>query len=181
MGYSDRTREYDGWLKLDTVITNEGRHREIVVTRDTVAVLIYVPQRKEVVLVQQARLSMIDEKNPDGDFTEVVAGVFDLEIGVKDLMVKEILEETGIRVTSDQIELANNGERLATSPGCLTERMYLGYVEVDIAEIEEDRIFGLAQEGEIIKRLFVPVEELRVMSFQDMKTWALVQWFLQKT
>ena len=69
---------------------------------------------------------------------------------------------------------------VAMSPGVTTERLYLGYVEVSDAEIEQtERVFGVAAEGEQITRQFVSLEELADMEFHDLKTWALAQWVLR--
>ena len=177
-GYS-RERVFDSFVKVDRVITPAG-DREIVLSRDAVAILLYHRHSDCIVLINQQRVAMITEENPEGMFTEVVAGLFDLEIGIKELMVKEVAEEAGISLTEEQIELVNNGMPLASTPGGNTERIYLGYAEISSEQIDTSRrVFGLKEEGERITRTFVPAEELESMTFHDMKTWTLVQWFLK--
>ena len=96
-------------------------------------------------------------------------------------MALEVLEETGLKIKPRQIELLNDGCALALSPGILTERMHLGYAEIGADSIAQSgKIFGNAKEGERTTRCLVGVQELRSMIFLDMKTWALVQWFLRE-
>jgi len=42
------------------------------------------------------------------------------------------------------------------------------------------RVFGLKSHGERIKRRTVSFDELEQMTFADMKTFAIVQWFLNR-
>ena len=173
-------RVFDSFVKVDRITTPSGKKREIVVSHNAVAILLYHLQSDCVVLINQQRVAMISEENPEGMITEIVAGLFDLEIGIKELMVKEVEEEAGISLTEEQIELVNNGMPLASTPGGNTEKIYLGYAEINSEQIDTSRrIFGVEEEGERITRTFIPAEELESIAFDDMKTWALVQWFLK--
>ena len=167
---------HDGFVKV--YIDKDGR--EVVEVKDSVAVLVFIEDLKKIVLISQSRLPMIRPDNPEGKITEVPAGHFDLEIGIKGLIIKELKEEIGADVAEHQIRLLNNEIPLAMSPGVITERMHLAFVQINSKQIEKkERIFG-ADEGEKIVRKLVPVEELESMIFEDMKTFALVQWFLKE-
>lgn len=172
-------RVFDGFVKIDRITTPAG-NREIVLSRDAVGILLYHRHSDCVVLINQQRVAMITEENSEGMITEVVAGLFDLEIGTKELMIKEVKEEAGILLTEEQIELVNDGTPLASTPGGNTEKIYFGYAEINSEQIDTSRrIFGAEEEGERITRTFIPAEDLESMTFDDMKTWALVQWFLK--
>ena len=116
----------------------------------------------------------------NGSLTEVVAGRFDEKIGVKGLIVKEVKEEIGVTITEGQVSLLNEGKPLAMAPGILTERCYLAYAEVNSSMIEPNRIFGLHEEGERIERIIVPVKDLYRVVYEDMKTFALINYFLRE-
>jgi len=172
-----RTRVYDGFVKVDKVETSAGP-REVVVATDSVAFLVYNRDRDEVLLASQDRVPMMEPNNPQGTLLEVGAGRFDLEIGVRGLVVKELKEELGVTATQDEVHVLNDEIPLALSPGVITERQYLAYVEITTDRIDpSDQLYGNHEEGEAITRHFIPVSELSKIQIHDMKTWALLQWF----
>lgn len=173
-----RTRLYDGFVKVDR---DGATGHEVIVATDSVAVFIFDQIGEQVVFISQCREPMIREDNPTGEITEVVAGRFDKEIGIAALVVKEIEEEVGLTITEDDVQLLNDGIPLALSPGILTERTYLALVEVEFCNNEladTDTIFGAEGESERITRKIVPLSELPGLVHDNMKTWALSQFFL---
>lgn len=67
------------------------------------------------------------------------------------------------------------------APGILTKRCYLAYAEVNSSMIETgNRVFGLHEEGERIERVIVPVKHLDRVVYEDMKTFALIHYFLRE-
>jgi 8-oxo-dGTP pyrophosphatase MutT (NUDIX family) len=175
-----KTRVYDGFVKVDRVETAAGL-REVVVATDSVAFLVYNKDTDELLFATQDRMPMMRPDNPQGTILEVGAGRFDAEIGVRGLVAKELKEELGVTVTEDEVQVLNEGISLALSPGILTERQYLAYVEVTSEQIDPaKRQYGERKEGEIIARRFFPVREISQIHIQDMKTWALLQWFLAR-
>ena len=151
---------------------------EVVEASDSVGFLIYIKDTDEVILVKQKRSAMKSEQNPEGYITEVPAGRFDRSLGIAELIALEASEEVGAKIDISNVQLLNDGKPLALSPGILTEQMYLGYVEIPSDILEEDRIFGV-DDGEEIQRIKVKVKDLGSMAFEDMKTFALIQWFLR--
>jgi len=171
------TRIYDGFVKVDKVQTAAGL-REVVLATNSVAFLVYNTDKNEVLLVTQDRAPMMDAHNPRGTILEVGAGRFDNKIGVRGLVVKELKEELGVTATEDEILVLNDEIPLALSPGVLTERQYLAYVEVTSDRIDPTiKLYGEPKEGESIVRRFIPVIELSRIPIHDLKTWALLQWF----
>jgi hypothetical protein len=154
---------------------------EVVRTTDSVGFLFVDPKRQLALLIRQPRTAMIRRGNLSGMIVEVPAGRRDLKISLKRLVVKEALEEAGIHIHPAQIKILNRGAPLALSPGILTERMYLAYAELDLGACLKGnrKVFGLKSEGERIRRRVVTFNELERMTFEDMKTFALVQWFLK--
>lgn len=175
-----KTRVYDGFVKVDKVETGAGL-REVVVATDSVAFLVYNKETNELLFTTQDRAPMMLPDNLAGTILEVGAGRFDTKIGVRGLVVKELKEELGVTATEDEVQLLNDGLPLALSPGVLTERQYMAYVEVTSDRIDPaKRLYGERKEGEVIARRFVPVRELSQIPIHDMKTWALLQWFQAK-
>lgn len=166
---------YQGFVTVEKV-----NGMEVVRSTNSVAFLIVDKFCKIALLISQDRPAMVNQYNPLGTITEVPAGRFDLRIGVKGLVVKEAKEEVGIDVREEQVILLNDGLPLALSPGILSEKTYLAYIETDLAKCMSDisQIFGNPDEGEQIKRIVVGFDELSKMHFDDLKTFALVQWFL---
>ncbi len=175
-----KTRVYDGFVKVDKVQTAAGP-REVVLATDSVAFLVYNRDRDELLFATQDRAPMMRADNPQGTILEVGAGRFDIQIGVRGLVVKELKEELGVTATEAEVQVLNDEIPLALSPGVLTERQYLAYVEVTSDRIDPaKRLYGERKEGESIIRRFVPVRELSRVPIHDMKTWALLQWFLAR-
>ena len=163
------------------LVENEKRKREVAIVSDSVAALVFNKTKEEVLFVTQDREPMIDDNHPAGTITEVPAGRFDRDVSTQGLIKAELEEELGVKVDEKDIVLLNSEIPLATSPGILTERQYFGYVEIENHQINPaKRTYGLKKDGEETTRRFVPVSELPDMVFDDMKTWALVQWFLRK-
>jgi len=170
-------RVYSGFVNVD----KHPNDHEVVIATDSVAIFIYDRDAERVLLITQCRLPMVRPDNPEGLITETPAGRFDIKIGVAGLAVKEVKEEVGVTITEDEVQLLNNGVPLALSPGILTERIYVAYVEVSSSQIEKgERVFGVPEEGEEIRRVFVPLEKLESMVCDSITTWALVQWFLKE-
>lgn len=156
----------------------------ILQTPDTVACLVYNRDRKAVALVSQKRPAVSFGENTDGTIIEGVAGhIENYDIGnPKAAMARECNEELGMRLDPDDqdFELLNQGEALYTSPGHSTEKMWLGYIEVGDGMFDHSKAdFGLAEEGESTRRLWIPINCLSMMELHDLKTFALVQWFLR--
>ncbi len=171
------TRVYDGFVKVDKVQTGAGP-REVVLATDSVAFLVYNKDTDELLFASQDRVPMRRPDNPNGTILEVGAGRFDLKIGVRGLVVKELKEELGVKATEAEVQVLNDDIPLALSPGVLTERQYLAYVEVTTDRIDPaKRLYGERTEGEAIARRFIPVSELANLPVHDLKTWALIQWF----
>ena len=173
-------RVYTGFVKVDIVDTPEGP-REVVTATDSVAFLVYNEDKQEVLLVSQCRAPMIRPDNPVGEILEVAAGRFDVALGVKGLIQKELEEELGVKLSDaeakEQIEILNDGVPLALSPGVLTERQYLAVVTVHQNQINaESRFYGVDAD-EKITRKFIPMGNLWSLKIQDMKTFALLEWF----
>jgi 8-oxo-dGTP pyrophosphatase MutT (NUDIX family) len=172
-----KTRVYDGFVKVDKVETSAGP-REVVVATDSVAFLVYNKDTNELLFATQDRAPMMRADNPQGTILEVGAGRFDLKIGVRGLVVKELKEELGVTAVEAEVQILNDEVPLALSPGVLTERQYLAYVEVTNDRIDPaKRLYGERKEGEEIALRFIPVGELPGIQIHDMKTWALLQWF----
>ncbi len=168
---------YDGFAK----VYKDGIF-EVVKVTDSIGVLIYDKTNDQFIFTKQIRRPMKKIYSPfgsdDGMTLEAPAGRFDKEIGVKQLIIAETKEEVGVTIIEEDVELINDGESLACAPGILTEKMFLAYVEVETESIEKgDRVFGLREEAELIMRVFVPVKDAQKMFFEDMKTFALVNWF----
>lgn len=175
-------RVYDGFVKVDKVTVSSVPHPlEVVRTSDSVAFLVFNIDTNEFLFAIQERAPMMCDSNPTGTILEVGAGRFDLKIGVRGLVVKELWEELGVTVAEDEVCLLNDGIPLAMSPGVLTEKQYLAFVAVRSERIDPTKqLYGNRGEGERVARRFIPVADITSgkVRIEDMKTWALVQWFL---
>ena len=155
----------------------------ILETKDTVAVLVYNPDKRAVALVGQCRPAVSLKDGSDGMLIEVLAGhIEDEDINnPKAAMAREAIEEMGAKFDPDNTDF----ELICTwplylTPGHSTERMYLGYIEAgdDMFDLTKTT-FGVAAEIEQTQVRWYPIDKLETTEFEDMKTFALVQWFLR--
>jgi ADP-ribose pyrophosphatase len=168
--------EFDGFAKVERAVLRYerfagGMTRELTRHRyyrgDAVAVLVYDPATRRVVLQRQFRYAA-HARTGDGWLTECVAGM--MEEGETPLEVarRELLEETGLRLK--QAELV---ARYFIGPGGCSDQVYLYLGEAEDAT-QPLGIHGLAEEGEEIQAAWVPIDEaLRLVDegkIQDAKT-----------
>lgn len=172
-------RVFTGEFVLVDSITDTKRQRATEVVRTkagqySVSFLIYDPESDSIILIEQQRSAMISGDNPMGFIVEVPAGRCDRPESVKATIAREAEEEVGAKVGEDQIELLNNGVPVAMSPGILDELMYLAFIRLRPGQLSSDRIFGIAEEGEVIVRKLISADMAQDMVCVDLKTKALL-------
>lgn len=154
---------------------------EILRSPDSVAILVAVPAWNQVLMIIQSRPPMVRDDNPDGRIVEMPAGRLDCGLDFIDVAVKEVREEAGVTITREDVNVFNNGVPLALSPGGITERMYLVWVEIAPSQIDFSReTFGCASEREHITRQFVPIADLGTMTYENMTTSMLSLLYLRE-
>jgi len=169
---------YEGYFRVEIIETRFGE-REVIRSTGSASILLYNRSKRYIVLIRQPRVSLMTAKNPEGLITETVAGSFDCGLGVKSLLVKEVQQEAGITIIEDAIELLNHGKPLAVSAGMTDDVCYLAFAEIDDDQVDpDDRVFGLATEGERIQRLMVSTDELLDYVCEDMRAYCLIQHLL---
>jgi nudix-type nucleoside diphosphatase (YffH/AdpP family) len=146
-----RERVYDGFYKLDEThlsyerfdgTMSEPVSRLALERGDSAAVLLYQPESKQIVLVNQFRYPTY-EKGP-GWMVEALAGVVDPGEDPEDAARREVLEESGYALR-DLVHLST----FYVSPGGSSERIFLYLAEI----AESDKVTeggGRVIEGEDI-------------------------------
>ncbi len=176
-----KTTIHKGFFELQLVETPHGP-REVVLATDSVCALFYFRDLRQILLIEQPRLAVMNAANPQGLLLETIAGRFDINLGVKALVVKEAKEEIGAVIAEADVEILNDGEPMYVSAGMTNEKSYLAYVETTSDKIEkQERVFGVAAEGEAIKRVWIPRDRFISESFicQDGRLFALREWFIR--
>jgi nudix-type nucleoside diphosphatase (YffH/AdpP family) len=158
----DRTvRVFDGFFRIDeSLVRYERFDGELTPTLkllsfergDAVAGVIVNTDTNSVLLVEQFRFPTY--RKGDGWLVELVAGMIEPGEQPEDVMRREICEEMGY-----EVEHVEQLGVFYVSPGGSSERMFLFHAEVTNA----DRVAsggGLAQEGENVRIVSIPLEEL---------------------
>ena len=142
--YQVQYRLFSGeWSKMFT--------REVLMREEVGGILLYDPDRDEVVLIEQFRIAAITGENPW--LIECVAGVRENEKeSLEELVRREASEEAGI----DILELFPI-HRYWSSPGIYAERVHLFCGRVNASQASG--IHGLESEGEDIRVYVIKSEE----------------------
>lgn len=146
--------------------------REVLERGHAVAVLPYDPVRDAVVLQEQFRVGPLAAGRPPW-LLEIVAGIIDDGETPDDVARREALEEAGCHLTAV--------ERIQTwlsSPGATSETvtLFVGRVDADTVA----GVHGLAEEGEDIRPVVLPVEQaftlMRDGALDNATTLIALQW-----
>ena len=166
MNIVNKTKVYDGFFKLYKITLEEAGEtfdREVFVTGNAVAALLYDTRKEKFIFVKQYRAAV--EQN----MLELVAGILDIEDESPEEAIKrEIEEEAGYAVDSLEHILDFH-----PSPGAFAEKLHLFYGQVS-RKIGKGG--GLDDENENIKLLELTKEEIRQKQLLDGKTVIAVQW-----
>jgi len=126
--------------------------RELLERGHAVALLPYDPVRDVVVLIEQFRIGALGAGLGPW-LLEVVAGIIDDGEDAAAVAKRETLEESGCRVTA-----LERVQTWLSSPGCTSETVTLFVGRVDAGAV--GGVHGLADEGEDIRPLVMPVDAL---------------------
>lgn len=150
--YSGYSRVVKYCIQHPLFIGGENRSQtlEAVLRPNAVAVLLYDPDAKKVVLIEQFRIGALNEAESPW-LLEIVAGVVspgeDLEVAAR----RETEEEAGCQILS-LIPVCG----YLTSPGYSNEKIFIYCGRVKASEA--GGIYGLVEEGEDIKVHVLPIE-----------------------
>lgn len=150
---------------------------------DSVGVLLYDAENDSVILVRQFRYPVYASLDPDERASggareawllEIVAGVQDEGLTVREVAHKELLEEAGYQVKGELQPIMT----MYPSPGGTSERIHLFLGEVDHRQ-RASRGGGVAAEGEDIQIVVLPFDEAMAMvargEIRDAKTIIALQ------
>ncbi len=167
---------YTGFVSLEAWARgNETKPILVVRSTDSCSGLLYDRPRNRVLLVRQNRAPMVRDDNPDGSIVELVAGRFDRAVGPKALFVAEAKEEAGANITEEDVELLNGGRPMAPSPGILTERCTLAFVEIREEHLDAGETFGVAAEHEVTNREWMSVQGFLSGPHDDLRVYTLAR------
>ncbi|HZV20112.1 MAG TPA: NUDIX hydrolase [Hyphomicrobiales bacterium] len=186
-------RLLDDFFKVDAVTVSHEQflggmsppRRSLVFERgDAVAALLYDPERRKVIAVNQFRLPTRGKGGGEGWLIEAVAGMIPVDKEGKQLetplqcLIREVREETGYQLTE-----ATPIFTFFSSPGGSTELIYLYYAEIrETAKMAEGG--GLKESGEDIEIVEYDIgdffKRLAAGEFQDPKLIIAGQWLMAR-
>jgi ADP-ribose pyrophosphatase len=190
---SGKHRLLDAFFKVDEYTVSheqfDGKmspERSVLVFErgDAVAALLYDPERRVIITVNQFRLPVHAKSPGRGWLVEAVAGMipFDEEGKPKETpletLIREVGEETGYQLTR-----ATEVSKFFSSPGGSSELIYLYYAEVRKVD-KKGEGGGVAADGEDIEIVEYPIDDffkrLRAGEFEDPKLIIAGQWLLAR-
>ncbi len=151
---------------------------------DAVGALLYDPERRMVITVNQFRLPTHEKGRGRGWLIEAVAGMIPVDDAGKaketplQCLIREVQEETGYQLTH-----ATPISTFFSSPGGSTELIHLFFAEVRVTD-KASGGGGVSAEGEDIEIVEYPVEDffrrLTAGEFEDPKLIIAGQWFMAR-
>ena len=188
----EKTRPFDGYFQIDRYTVqyrrfeggwSEPHTREVFERGHAVAVILYDPDRDELVFVEQFRIGAYSAITTtpwwnDADFSpwliECVAGIIDEGETPESVARREAIEEAGCKI-EELVPI----QRILVTPGACSETLFLYCGKVDSSQVEG--IHGLDEEHEDIRviKLSAPVafEWLEAGKFQHSGTTVALRWF----
>lgn len=140
----------------------------------SVAIILYNPDTKSVILTRQFRFPAYFSDKEKGWLLEVIAGMLEKDENPEEALQREIFEETGFQVP--RMEFINE---FFVSPGGSSEKIYL-YFGVVTRKHQVGNGGGLKKEGEDIRIEEIPFEQALEMVQQgkisDAKTIIALLW-----
>ena len=171
----------DNWSTLSKVTfdykkldgTWQTQEREVYERGHGAAVFLYNSAERSIILIKQLRIPTYIQGHPTGIMIEVCAGLLDGD-DPETCMIREIEEETGLRVPSVQ-----KAFEAFMSPGAVTEKIFFFTAEyTNNMRVSEGG--GLAIEHEDIEVLELSYDEVNDLlekgSIVDAKTIMLLQY-----
>ncbi len=138
------------------------------------AILLYNKEKGTVILTRQFRMPAYQNDKNDGMSIEACAGAIDKNESPEATIIREVKEEVGYK-----IEGAKQVLQAYTSPGAVTEKMYL-FVAPYSNDKKVNEGGGVVHEQEEIEVLELPfLDTLKMMEsgeIQDAKTIILLQY-----
>ncbi|MGO9983205.1 MAG: NUDIX domain-containing protein [Rhodomicrobium sp.] len=187
---TNRKRLLDAFFKVDEfTVSHEQFSGEMSTERpylvfergDAVGALLYDPERRKVITVNQFRLPTRDKGQGRGWLVEAVAGMIPEKDGKPEetplqCLIREVQEETGYQLTQ-----ATPLCTFFSSPGGSSERIYLFYAEVRKID-KRSGGGGLKEDGEDIEIVEFDIADffrkLTGGEFEDPKLIIAGQWFM---
>lgn len=146
--------------------------REVVERPSAVTVLLYDPEHKQVVLIEELRIGALGNTQSPW-LLDVVAGAIESTDTPEQAAMREVFEETGLKVSS----LIPIGSYLP-SPGIFKGQVFLYCAKVQAPK--SGGVYGLTEEGEDIKVHVFSVEEalelLAAGHIVSAPAWISLQW-----
>lgn len=154
--------------------TSEELSREVYLSSNGVAVLLYNIENENVVLTKQFRLPTYLNENNTGILIEACAGLVEKNEDPKHAIIREIEEETGYRVTD-----VKKIFEMYMSPGAVAEMVYF-FIAAYKPGQKVNEGGGLDEENEDIQVIELPFEEayykIQSGEIKDAKTALLLQY-----
>jgi nudix-type nucleoside diphosphatase (YffH/AdpP family) len=172
----------NGWATLDRIDYKyqfkngewKSISRECYNRGNGAAILLYNSDKGTVILTKQFRMPIYENNSEEGMSIEVCAGVIDNNHNPLETVLRETEEEVGYNIKKAKQVLT-----AYTSPGALTEKMYLFVAEYNDA-MKSNEGGGLEIENEEIEVLEMPfsmaIEMMNKGEIIDAKTIMLLQY-----
>jgi UDP-sugar diphosphatase len=134
---------------------------EIVKVGDSVAILLYHQQKDAFVVVKQFRPPVYANGHKNGMSVELCAGLVDKPLSLEQIVIEEVEEECGYKITSKDIQKITS---FYTSVGFAGSKQTLYYAVID----ESMRVSkGGGIDDEMIEVLFLSQNEAKALMFDE--------------
>ncbi len=141
-----KLNEYQLQHKLFSQKQSNSFTREVFERGDAVVIMLYDPQKDTLLLLEQFRPGVL-RANETPWMLEFIAGMFNDNESPIDVAVREAKEEANIELKAESIKPIM---KYFSSPGAMSERIFLYWTTFDSSKVSSGSVYGLAHENEDI-------------------------------
>jgi ADP-ribose pyrophosphatase len=180
MNVINREVVYDGYSKVESITlehpeTGKQFSRELLRRGSSVTLLLFDATNQLFLTTSEFR---IGESHLRSRSFGLIAGMIEDGLNEIETAVKEAYEESGIKIENHSIKSLG---KTFVSPGITDEQSYLCYANIDLTNVDTNKLYGCDSENEEIQIQVRTLDKLEeFLSQNDLSTSAFTLLFMLK-
>jgi len=148
-------------MQINYTLNGKKKVWEAVKSHDSVSIVLWQKDKRELIIVKQFRVPVLNANKKNGMMYELCAGLVDKNLSNKEIAKEEILEECGYDVPLKNIQKVSS---FYTAVGMSGAKQTLYYAWCDNSMKVND---GGGLEEEDIEVIYIPLNKAKEFMFDD--------------